>query len=522
MKIKTAISLLIGLFLFSFLAFSAKEKVLESSLAGSWYSADASTLSADIDKYLSNVQEQKLENVIGLILPHAGYQYSGQTAAYGVKELQGKKYSRVIIIGPSHRFSMKNEVCIPDVDAFRTPLGKIPLDTKFIKRLEKIDNVVTSAGLHAYEHSIQIQLPMLQQVLGKFKLVPIIAGQLNDITAKKIAKDLLTIIDDQTLIIASSDFTHYGNRFQFRPFPNNSQTEAKIKKLDMGAIDKILYKDFDGFYKYVNKTGITVCGNCPILILLAMLPENAKATLLHYDTSGKQSNDFSNSVSYASIAFTGEWKIKTKAKAPKGSAVLTKTDKKTLLSLARKTLVYYIKNRDMPPLKKLGIRITPNMRKKMGVFVTLHKNGMLRGCIGEIHPRRSLYIAVMDQVVNSALRDHRFPPVSEQEIQNMDIEISALTPPKPVSSYKDIVIGRDGITFSKGWASAVFLPQVATEQGWNLEQTLTHLSQKAGLGPDAWKTGGKFTVFQAIVFNEKTIFVGAKNPSPNLSNSPQQ
>ena len=159
----------------------------------------------------------------------------------------------------------------------------------------------------------------------------------------------------------------------------------------------------------------------------------------------------------------------------------------------------------MPTPEELGIKITPNMRQKMGVFVTLHKNGMLRGCIGEITPRRPLYIAVMHQAINSALRDYRFPKVKESEIPSLEYEISALTPPKPVSSYKDIVIGRDGMTISKHGYSAVFLPQVAPEQGWNLDQTLTHLSQKAGLPSNAWKKDAEFTTFQAIVFNEKYI-----------------
>ena len=504
MRIKKTIVMFLAL-LFPLLAYSNQGKVLESSLAGSWYPADSSELSAQVNKYLDNVKEKKLKDVIALILPHAGYQYSGQTAAYGVKELTGKKYSRVIIIGLSHYSYMRNEVCIPDVEAFKTPLGKIPLDTDFIKKFEKDKHVITSTQSHALEHSIQIQLPLLQSVLGQFKLVPIIVGQLDNITARKIAVALRPLIDDNTLIIASSDFTHYGNRFQFVPFPLNFQTEENIRKLDMGAIKEIGNKNFEGFYNYVNKTGTTICGSSPILILLAMLPKDAKPTLLHYDTSGKQLGNFSNSISYVSMAFTGKWSFKNKKPKSKTGkqSVLTKTDKKSLVELARKTLVYYMKNGKMPTPKELGITITSNMKQKMGVFVTLHKNGMLRGCIGEIFPTRSLYKAVMFQAINSALRDHRFPRVTEKEIPKLEFEISALTPATPVASYKDIVIGKDGMTISKDGRSAVFLPQVAPEQGWDLAQTLSNLSRKAGLSSNAWRTGVKFTVFQAIVFNEK-------------------
>ena len=143
------------------------------------------------------------------------------------------------------------------------------------------------------------------------------------------------------------------------------------------------------------------------------------------------------------------------------------------------------------------------MKQIMGAFVTLHENGKLRGCIGEIVPRRPLYVAAMAHAVNSALRDYRFSHVDIDEIPKLEFEISALTPSKPVKSCKGIVIGKHGMTIQKNGRSAVFLPQVAPEQGWNLEQTLTHLSMKAGLPPDAWKADAKFTVFEAIVFNDK-------------------
>lgn len=162
-----------------------------------------------------------------------------------------------------------------------------------------------------------------------------------------------------------------------------------------------------------------------------------------------------------------------------------------------------MKNNKMPTPDQLNIEITDNMRKKMGAFVTLHKNGMLRGCIGEIIPRRPLYKAVMNQAVNSGLNDYRFPQVKESEIPKIEFEISALTPPTSISSYKDIVLGRDGIIISKHGRSAVYLPQVAPEQGWGLDETLSHLSLKAGLPADAWKDDASFTTFRAIVFNEE-------------------
>jgi AmmeMemoRadiSam system protein A len=207
-----------------------------------------------------------------------------------------------------------------------------------------------------------------------------------------------------------------------------------------------------------------------------------------------------------SIMFTGEWRAKamSEEKTENGKKVtLDSQDKELLLKLAGKTLEYYMKNNKMPAPEELGIKITDGMKQVMGAFVTLHKNGRLRGCIGEIIPRRPLYQAVMAQAVNSALRDWRFPQVTEKELPEIDFEISALSPSKPVDSYNDIVIGKNGMTIYKNGRSAVFLPQVAPEQGWGLAETLTHLSVKAGLPPDAWKEGAKFTVFEAIVFGEK-------------------
>ena len=512
MKKNKLVVLLLWALVVSIPTLSSKANVLDSPLAGSWYSADSTALNKKIEEYFKNVKEKKLDNVIALLLPHAGYAYSGQTAAYGVKEIIGKNYSRIIILGPSHRSYMKNTVSIPkDINAFKTPLGTVPLDNEFINKLKKYPEVTTNNQVQHYEHSIQIELPLLQNALGQFNLVPIIVGQLDSTTAQKIGDILSSLIDDKTLIIASSDFTHYGQQFRYTPFPLNVQTQDKIKKLDMGAVKEIEAPNFNGFNNYINKTGITVCGSNPISVLLAMLPKTTQATLLHYDTSGKQSADFTNSVSYVSMAFSGAWDIninkkkteKAKSDRKVNKDYLTKNDKKNLLKLARKTLIYYINNRKMPTPEKLGIKITPAMRQEMGVFVTLHDQGRLRGCIGEITPTRPLYVAVMHQAVNAALRDNRFPQVRIGEIPKLEFEISALTPPKPVSSYKDIIIGKDGMIISKHGYSAVFLPQVAPEQGWDLTQTLTYLSQKAGLSPNAWKKDASFTTFQAIVFKEK-------------------
>ena len=143
------------------------------------------------------------------------------------------------------------------------------------------------------------------------------------------------------------------------------------------------------------------------------------------------------------------------------------------------------------------------MKAVRGGFVTLHKRGDLRGCIGEIVPRREVWKVVREQALNAAFHDPRFSPLSEDELGEVELELSILTPPKPVASWKDIVIGKHGMVLSKGGRSAVFLPQVAPEQGWGIEETLTHLSMKAGLPPDAWQSGADYLVFEAQVIHEQ-------------------
>lgn len=188
---------------------------------------------------------------------------------------------------------------------------------------------------------------------------------------------------------------------------------------------------------------------------------------------------------------------------PAPSLTLSDEDKSRLLALARESLRAFLAAGKIPTPEEMGIEITPAMAQVMGAFVTLHKHGKLRGCIGEIEPRRPLYQAVMDNALNAGLKDYRFPNVSGEELAELDFEISALTPPIRVSGPGDIVIGKHGMTLEKAGRRAVFLPQVAPEQGWDRDTTLDHLCMKAGLAPHDWHEGARFSVFEAVVFGEQ-------------------
>ncbi len=490
------------------------EYCLNSPLAGSWYPADPAELEAQIEGFLAQVKKPPTPGVNALILPHAGYRYSGQVAAYGIKQIAGKPYERVVVLGPTHRTAMKNIASVPEATRYGTPLGEVPLDTAFMDALKESPLFTTVPGAHLGEHSVQSEVPLLQVALDSFQLVPIVVGQLDPEIALAMAAVLRGLVDEKTLVVVSSDFTHYGPNFNYQPFKQDDTLPKNLRNLDMGAYAFIAQRDLKGLYRYVHETGITVCGRYPIAVLIAMLAEDATAAVLRYDTSGRAMGDYSNSVSYFAIAFECAWEKGEKAvappvpqappaeAAPPEKLTLAPADKESLLRIARKAIVLTSKHGKLPPFEDWGIEINPVLETQCGAFVTLEKDGRLRGCIGDILPHRPLYQSVVGNAVNAAFRDHRFRPVSDTEIGELHIEISVLTPPEAVDSYEDIVIGKHGILLSKGGRRSVYLPQVAPEQGWDRAESLSHLSQKAGLAADAWKTGASFEVFEAIVFGE--------------------
>jgi AmmeMemoRadiSam system protein B/AmmeMemoRadiSam system protein A len=475
------------------------KNVLRSPLAGTWYSADAEGLKKQINDLFEKASVKPIDNVIALILPHAGYQYSGPTAAMGLKSIN-RKYKRIIIIGPSHRVFMEEVLGVSRATAYETPLGQVPLDIEFINKLLKFPIFQNVPETDKYEHSVQIEVPLLQHCQAGFKLVPIVAGSCSQQTIDKAAGILNSLIDNETLVIASSDFVHYGPNYDYVPFKQD--IPEQIKKLDMGAYEYISKLDGPGFLDYRRKTGATICGYVPIAILLSMLDKSAESHLVNYATSGQQAGDYTNSVSYLSVAFTGAWQARTEAQQQNKTLELTEEDKKQLLLLARKTMVYALQNRRVPEASDLGIMISDAMQPARAAFVTLKKNGMLRGCIGDIFPRQPLYKSVIMNAINACVNDRRFAPVSQDELKDITIEISALTAPAPIASPDEIRIGIDGVVLNKDGHTAVFLPQVAPEQGWDVSEMLTQLSLKAGLPADAWKQGASFLVFQAEVFGE--------------------
>ncbi len=491
------------------------KEIWEPQVAGRFYPGNMNALKDQINSFFKNVPKQAHRGrPLAIISPHAGYQYSGQVAAFGYSAIKDYELTRVIIISPRHAMGIGGVkryrgISVLNVGNFKTPLGTIPIDQ------DACNHLLNSSKLFwpyedAYkgEHSLETQLPFLQMALGNFKVVPIMVGLLIDDDYNQVANAIRPLMDDKTLVVVSSDFTHYGEAYGYVPFKKD--IEKNIHSLDYGAFEKILSKDFDGLRLYRKETGLNACGIIPIALLLKLLPEEAIGEILNYNTSGHQSNNFSYSVSYASIIFSkplesksGHYIPNEKTLHDKLNFCLTNEEKFLLLSLARNTLETYVKTGVPPSFVPIEEIFAPRLREKYGVFVTLKKCGELRGCIGHIIPRVSVFEGVIENTINSSSHDWRFSPVEALEIPDITIEISILSQIIKIKSPEEFIVGKQGILIRKGPASAVFLPQVAVEQGWSKYETLCQLCQKAGLSPNAWNDlDMEFYVFTADVFHE--------------------
>lgn len=496
---RIAYAIIIALFMFPAYG-SAKDepRVRKPFLAGRWYAGEREQLQLRVNVFCKSAADAKLHRrICAIIAPHAAYVWSGRVAGHAYRQMKRGSVRRVIILAPSH-YSGFRGFSILDVDAWRTPLGDVAVDTMVCRMLRAHKLHVTNDSWHKQEHSLEIQLPFLQRAVGNFKLVPILVGQITAADVETIAAAIRPHVTDRTLVVVSSDFTHYGPNFRYVPFKEN--LAENIRALDMAAVDLILKKDFAGYMAYLKKTRVTICGRYPIAIMLKLLPKDARGKLLKYDTSGRMSGDYANSVSYVAAAFTS---------GAKSAGGLSVAEQKILLQIARATLDTQIKSGRIPTRFS---KLTPALKAKSGVFVTLKKQGRLRGCIGKIgYPEAAnqlppLHECVRTMTVQAATGDPRFPAVKASELKHIYIEISVMTIAREVGGWEDFQVGRDGIIIRKGWKSAVFLPQVAPEQGWSRAMTLNQLCRKAGLAADEWrKPGMKFFTFTAQVFDEGLI-----------------
>ncbi len=479
---------------------AAGERVRESALEGGWYPADPAQLRGQVDGLLDAGKIAAPQGrVRALIAPHAGHAFSGPTAGQVFSLVKGQTYKRVLVLAPSH-YGRFEGLSIADVDAYRTPLGDVPLDSEAVRALRTSPQVGVHADAHVREHSIEIQLPLLQRALAPgWRLIPVLVGHLKAEDYQAAADLLRPLADDGALVVVSSDFTHYGQRFGYLPFPADQRVPGRILALDDGAIRQILAKDADGLLAYQEETGITICGFRPVDVLLRMLGPSAEVHRVAYTTSGALTGDWSNSVSYVGLVVTDERPLSASAT----DAALTEADLKALHRLATLALEGAVLGPPARQEETVGEAVqalSARLREPAGAFVTLKRQGALRGCIGTIGSREPLYRVVLDNGDNAARHDPRFPPVQASELDDLDVEVSVLTSPRPIASWEAFHVGEEGIILTKGGRRAVFLPEVAAEQGWTREETLSHLARKAGLPADGWREGASFAVFTSAKY----------------------
>jgi len=464
--------------------------------AGRFFTADKARLKQDMKQYFADAKQKEYDNVQAILAPHAGYVYSGLVAASAYNQVDpDKEYEHIFVIASSHT-AYYSGASIYDKGNYETPLGEVTVDRALAAKLIKDHKVFSyQSKAHQTEHSLEVQLPFLQYHLKKpFSIVPIVIGAQKADDCQEIAEALKPYFNEKNLFVISTDFSH---------FPKYDDAN----KVDQKTADAVTCNSKEEFLKVLRTNeaeGIpnlatAMCGWTSVLTLLNLTAENPEYEYhqLQYMNSGDvdYQPDKSRVVGYYAIALTKGDKYQEQG------FILSEKDKADLLALARLTMETYVADRKKPKADVSGFSET--IKTPCGAFVTLNKEGTLRGCIGRFDASEPLYEVVQQMAISAATNDYRFPKVTEEEFDDIELEISVLTPMKKISSIDEIELGKHGIYIVKGTSSGTFLPQVATETGWNLEEFLGHCSRdKARIGWDGWKTAHIY-IYEALVFHEK-------------------
>lgn len=451
------------------------QSVQRPVVAGAFYPGDPSLLKKEVREFLSKAPKKTFDgNIMGVIAPHAGYRYSGPVAGAAFKQIEGKHFDRVVVMAPSHRVPIDG-VAFTNKGSYRTPLGDIPIDVETVRELvNRYSWAKFDESPYLVEHSLEVELPFLQEALKDFKIIPMIIGAHAQAVLDDIVTGLEVVIPKEgTLYVASSDLSHFLSY------------DAAVDQ-DGRTLSYICDKNVTDYHDAVKNEKASLCGSSPVYVL-KRLAENrgAKLVTVEYANSGDTTGDRSRVVGYAAVV----------AVEPQ-SLWLGDRQKAELLDLAKKTLYAHVQGKALPPLTG-----DPALKRDGAAFVTLKKHGELRGCIGHIIAAGPLDRCVQDMAVAASTSDPRFPPVRPNELKDITIEISVLTPPEKLSDPLAVRVGTDGLIIEKGFHRGVLLPQVPAEQGWNKQQYLEGICRKAGLPSDAWKDA-KLERFQAIVFGE--------------------
>jgi len=465
--------------------------------SGSWYPGERRELERLLEQLWRESESRTgpaaLLGARGFVVPHAGLIYSGRVAAAAYRRLERQRPRTVIVAGFAHRGAPEG-IFVPDISGYQTPLGSVPVNEDLARRLASRPPFRLASEARLCDHSIEIQLPLLQKAAPQATVVPLYVSSLEAEERARAAEVLAELLTPETVLVASSDLTHYGRSFHYEPFPVDWAIADRLRRLDEEVMESAGSLREEFFLKTLRRTSATVCGYHPISLLLAVLRrlENGGELFqvtLDYQTSGEITGDYHHSVSYGALGYF-----------PQSSFEVGPEEQKILLDLARRTLEHYQRTgkTSPPPFAPSG---RESLRRRAGLFVTLHTDGKLRGCIGNVTPVEPLEEAVPQLTLAAALDDPRFDPLSPDE-RGVELEISILTPMKRVLSPEDVRAGEHGALLRLGVRQGLLLPQVATERGWNTEQFLKALGVKAGAGTQAcWDPQAKLYVFRAQVIH---------------------
>ena len=467
------------------------QKTRKPAVAGSFYPASAKEIKSMLGGWLHPSGNDALTPPRAIIVPHAGYVFSGEVAASAYNRIPpGHQYKRVFLLGPSHRAGFAG-ASVDTVYSFaETPLGKVPIDISLGKRLiseGKGAFTFWSEAAHDGEHCLEVQLPFLQMVFGDVPpIVPIVIGTERLSVIQNIAKALEPYFNEDNLFIISSDFSHYPSYEDARSsdlYLAETITTGGLEEF-LKALRQIDKQDFPG-------QGTAACGACAIAVLLEMMDAQGRdsfsAEHVMYRNSGDSIyGDKDRVVGYNSIVFTSSDHL----------FHFTQEEKKKMIATARSSIYSYLGLKYDGDDSPVGVL----KEKGYGVFVTLNLNGNLRGCIGRFTSPSSLHSTIREMARSAAFDDPRFPALSKKEAPEIEIEVSVLSPLKRIQSIDEFKLGRDGIYMIKGYNHGTFLPQVAKETGWNTEEFLGHCARdKAGIGYYGWKDAELYTYQTEVV-----------------------
>jgi len=470
----------------------------QPAVAGQFYPGSAEELRRTLDDLFAKALKRADEaQVLALVVPHAGYVFSGEVAASGFNQIDPEEdYENVFVIGSSHHMAFDGASVYSSGD-FLTPLGTVKVNRRLGADLAR-ENEVFSTRLDAHipEHSLEVQLPFLQAHLkNSFQIVPILVGTRRPETCRRIAAALRPFLSEKNLFVISSDFSHYP------------AYEAAVR-VDKATADAIISNSPDVLIQTLHQneeSGITglatsLCGWSSVLTLLYMTSQERDVgyQVIQYRNSGDSpAGTRDGVVGYYAI-------IATRQESPARSSLgLTEEDMATLLAIARRTVEAYVTGHALAAVEPLNL--SEALKTRCGAFVTLNKHEMLRGCIGRFEATDPLYKTVQEMAIASATQDIRFKPVVPGELRDIEIEISVLSPMEKISSIDKIQLGKHGIYIHKGMRSGTLLPQVAKATGWTREEFLGYCAQeKAGIGWDGWKDADLY-VYEALVFSEKEL-----------------